>query len=60
MQWKTWQCKEKKKGRHSSNCLITLIKQDSYGYVTNTRVKIIAVVSVTDGIIRDADMKSVR
>ncbi|CAO3693266.1 unnamed protein product [Rhizopus microsporus] len=29
-----------------------------YGYITNTRVKIIAVVSVTDGIIRDADMKA--
>ncbi|CAO3702463.1 unnamed protein product [Rhizopus stolonifer] len=29
-----------------------------YGYITNTRVKIIAVASVTDGIIRDADMKS--
>ncbi|KAI9483105.1 MAG: trafficking protein particle complex 2-like protein [Benjaminiella poitrasii] len=29
-----------------------------YGYITNTRVKLVVVVSVTDGIIRDADMKS--
>ncbi|KAI8366608.1 Sedlin, partial [Blakeslea trispora] len=31
---------------------------DSYGYVTNTRVKLVVVVSVTDGTIRDADMKA--
>jgi hypothetical protein len=30
-----------------------------YGYITNTRVKLVVVVSVTDGIIRDADMKAV-
>lgn len=30
-----------------------------YGYMTNTRVKFIVVVSVTDSIIRDADMKMV-
>ncbi|KAL9547231.1 hypothetical protein MBANPS3_006265 [Mucor bainieri] len=29
-----------------------------YGYITNTRVKLVVVVSVTDGIIRDADMKA--
>ncbi|KAI8080178.1 Sedlin [Gilbertella persicaria] len=29
-----------------------------YGYVTNTRVKLVVVVSVTDGTIRDADMKA--
>lgn len=30
-----------------------------YGYITNTRVKLVVVVSVTEGIIRDADMKAV-
>ncbi|KAL1928237.1 hypothetical protein VTP01DRAFT_3153 [Rhizomucor pusillus] len=30
-----------------------------YGYMTNTRVKFIVVVSVTDSIIRDADMKMI-
>ncbi|KAJ8659172.1 hypothetical protein O0I10_005211 [Lichtheimia ornata] len=30
-----------------------------YGYITNTRVKFIVVVSVTDGIIRDAEMKAI-
>ncbi|KAF7723509.1 Trafficking protein particle complex subunit 2-like protein [Apophysomyces ossiformis] len=30
-----------------------------YGYITNTRVKFIVVVSITDGIIRDADMKAI-
>ncbi|KAI8988826.1 Sedlin [Pilobolus umbonatus] len=29
-----------------------------YGYITNTRVKMVVVVSVIDGIIRDADMKA--
>ncbi|ORZ02356.1 Sedlin [Syncephalastrum racemosum] len=30
-----------------------------YGFMTNTRVKFVVVVSVTDGIIRDADMKAI-
>ncbi|KAG2216867.1 hypothetical protein INT45_007872 [Circinella minor] len=30
-----------------------------YGYMTNTRVKFVAVVSVTEGIIRDAEMKTI-
>ncbi|KAI8884584.1 Sedlin [Backusella circina FSU 941] len=29
-----------------------------YGYITNTRVKLVVVVSVTDGTIRDSDMKA--
>ncbi|ORZ11135.1 Sedlin [Absidia repens] len=30
-----------------------------YGYMTNTKVKFVVVVSVTDGVIRDADMKAI-
>ncbi|KAI8140660.1 Sedlin, partial [Fennellomyces sp. T-0311] len=30
-----------------------------YGYMTNTRVKFVVVVSVTEGIIRDAEMKAI-
>ncbi|KAI9321534.1 Sedlin [Dichotomocladium elegans] len=30
-----------------------------YGYITNTRVKFVVVVSVTDGLIRDAEMKAI-
>ncbi|KAI9299601.1 Sedlin, partial [Cunninghamella echinulata] len=30
-----------------------------YGYMTNTKVKFIVVVSVTDGTIRDTDMKTI-
>ncbi|KAI8328425.1 Sedlin [Chlamydoabsidia padenii] len=30
-----------------------------YGYMTNTKAKFVVVVSVTDGVIRDADMKAI-
>ncbi|ORX56225.1 Sedlin [Hesseltinella vesiculosa] len=30
-----------------------------YGYQSNTKVKFVVIVSVTDGVIRDADMKSI-
>ncbi|KAI8099230.1 Sedlin, N-terminal conserved region-domain-containing protein [Halteromyces radiatus] len=30
-----------------------------YGYMTNTKVKFIVVISVTDGVIRDTDMKAI-
>lgn len=52
--WKIWQCR-----LDTLDLDRVLIKDGRYGYITNTRVKFIVVVSVTDGIIRDAEMKAV-